>query len=235
MARNTELGKEVPPERDPLEIAILSFSSMEPADVGSDIAGNELARIKGYNTQLPETDLTATEWQIVMSEYISKGLDPNADSTRMLKYFDRQLKQAFVKEKQKLPASQQVSGAGVDIPLHHAPFAVSLAGMLAGVAITGFTFINEDLKVDALYPGYSHTELSKRSKEYQQYGPTIVEWWNEELQKISTKRQTALNNRLDQNPTHNIGKKSFWAGLAGTVGFGGISLVSGLIRRRNQQ
>lgn len=235
MALNPESVENVP-ERDPLEIAILSFSSMEPADVGSDIAGSELAKIKGFNAPLPETDLSVSEWQLVMSEYINKGLDPKEDSTRMLKYFDRQLKQALSKERKQSAVLQSTSSKGLSIPLHQVPFLGSVAGMLAGGLITGFTFLNENQMVDTQYPGYSNTELVKKSQDYHKNGsPLLIRLWNEELEEIKDKRATVLNKRLDQNPAHNIGKTSFWAGLAGTAGISSLTLGLNLFRRRSKQ
>ena len=233
MATNPESKKPLP-ARDPLEIAILSFSSMEPASVGSDIAGIELAKLRGFSAPLPETDLTVQEWQQVMSEYISKGLDPTADSTRMLKYFDRQLQQAILKTQLPQLTTPLTDKESKNLSWGDVPFVASFGGMAFGALLTAITFMYEDTVIDKLYPGYTHNALEKRSQEYRQYPPPALAQWHVELEEIAKKRNSIRDSRLGQNPLHNIGKNTFWAGLAGTVGFGSLSAGLSIFRRRSK-
>ncbi len=234
MATNPESNKPIP-ARDPLEIAILSFSSMEPAPVGSDIAGNELAKLRGFSAPLPVTDLTVQEWQIVMSEYISKGLDPTADSTRMLKYFDRQLQQAILKTQQQPPITTPLTDKeSKNLSWRDIPLVASFGGMAFGALLTAITFMYEDTVIDKLYPGYTQFALEKRSQEYRQYPPPALAQWHVELEEIAKERNSIRDSRLGQNPLHNIGKNTFWAGLAGTVGFGSLSAGLSIFRRRSK-
>lgn len=231
MAQEIEPKENNSSNNDPLETALISFAGMEPEDAGADIAGKEIARIKGYNAPLPDTGLLATQWQQVMRDYIAKGLDPNEDTTRVLKYFERQLSQAIDQERLQQPITIP-SKNYFNLKALENPLALSIVSMAVGALITATTFVYENNEVETLYPAYSRTQLEKRSAEYQQHGSQIVGWWNDEMKEINQKRKTVLTERLDQNPLHNIGKTGFFAGLAGFMGVGGLHTGISFFRRR---